>query len=155
MNQPKYIILHTVAKKGVTTLAEIDTWHRQRGWKGIGYHYYIRKDGTLEFGREETEVGAHCTDMGMNSQSIGICLEGHGNYEHWTIDQLLTLRVACIHLMDKYDIPVTNILGHRETGANKDCPGKLIDMATIRREVEQYKDLTNGNMKPISNDILM
>ena len=95
MNAPQYIIVHTVAKKGVTTLAEIDQWHRNRGFtNGFGYHYYIRKDGNLENGRSEHEQGAHCLDMGMNSKSIGICFEGHGNYEArgWSINGVRTKR---------------------------------------------------------------
>jgi N-acetylmuramoyl-L-alanine amidase len=138
MNEPKYIIVHTVAKKGVTTLQEIDQWHKQRGFNSFGYHYYIRKDGQLENGRPEHEQGAHCLDMGMNSKSIGICFEGHGNYEPWTTEQIQTWQVVANHLMQKYSIPITNILGHRETGAKKDCPGKLIDMTKVRNELEAY-----------------
>jgi hypothetical protein len=98
---PEYIILHTVAKKGLTELSEIDKWHRDRGFtNGVGYHYYIRKDGTLDFGRDEDEAGAHCIEQGMNSKSIGICMEGHGNYEAWTTDQIITLRCINPNLSD-------------------------------------------------------
>ena len=149
-NRPEYIILHTVAKKGLTELDEITQWHIKRGFRTVGYHYYIRKDGQLDFGRDEDEAGAHCIEQGMNTKSIGICMEGHGNYEPWTTDQIITLRVICLHIMQLYKIPVSNILGHRETGAQKDCPGKLIDMATVRREIETYQRLTNeSNQKNI------
>lgn len=56
------------------TAAQIDQWHRQRGFKSIGYHYVIRLDGSVEVGRNETAIGAHCS--GHNRSSIGICL-------HW------------------------------------------------------------------------
>ena len=54
--------------------AEVDQWHRQRGWKGIGYHYLIQLDGTVEPGRPEAEIGAYCQNH--NEHSIGICYVG-------------------------------------------------------------------------------
>jgi len=138
VNNPQFIIVHTVAKKGVTTLLEIEQWHKDRGFAGFGYHYYIRKDGTLEHGRDERKQGAHCLDLGMNTKSIGICFEGHGNYEPWTTEQINSWQVVANTLMRKYSIPITNILGHRETGANKDCPGKLVNMSKVRNDLELY-----------------
>lgn len=55
--------------------AEIDQMHRARGWSGIGYHYVIRLDGTVEIGRSpETRTGAHVG--GANTGKIGICCIG-------------------------------------------------------------------------------
>ena len=57
------IILHCSAVRPdqTSSAAQIDTWHRQRGWKlGIGYHYVVRRDGQIEPGRPEWMVGAHC-----------------------------------------------------------------------------------------------
>ena len=71
------IILHCSAvRPGQTSsAAQIDTWHRQRGWKlGIGYHYVVRRDGQIEAGRPEYMVGAHC--LNHNAHSIGVCYEG-------------------------------------------------------------------------------
>ena len=53
---------------------DIDRWHKQKGWKGIGYHYVILLDGTVEQGRELEAVGAHCS--GHNAHSVGICYIG-------------------------------------------------------------------------------
>ncbi len=55
MNRPVYLIVHTAAWPGDPSAAEID---RARGWRGIGYHYVIRKDGTVEAGRLAAVVGA-------------------------------------------------------------------------------------------------
>ena len=52
----------------------VDSWHRQRGWSGIGYHYLVSLDGIVETGREEARVGAHCQHH--NAHSIGICYVG-------------------------------------------------------------------------------
>ena len=76
MRQIKYIILHcTATREGKAfTAADIDRWHRARGWNGIGYHYVVRLDGTVEHGRPEAQIGAHC--VGVNATSIGVCYVG-------------------------------------------------------------------------------
>ena len=71
------IIVHcsAVTPDQTSSAAQIDTWHRDRGWKfGIGYHYVIRRNGEIEPGRPEWMVGAHCVNH--NSHSIGVCYEG-------------------------------------------------------------------------------
>ena len=54
--------------------ADIDRWHRERKMKCIGYHYVVDLDGTVEPGRPESEIGAHC--LGHNQYSIGVCYVG-------------------------------------------------------------------------------
>jgi N-acetylmuramoyl-L-alanine amidase len=56
------------------TRAVVDRWHRDRGFREIGYHWFIRRDGTLEEGRAEGTLGAHV--RGHNSGTIGICWAG-------------------------------------------------------------------------------
>lgn len=56
------------------TVADIDRWHRQRGFRKIGYHFVIYRDGSIHAGRAKSEVGAHCE--GHNTISIGICYIG-------------------------------------------------------------------------------
>lgn len=135
MNKPKYIVVHTAAFKGDISESTIDEWHRARGFNEGGYHYFINYDGLVEKGREENEVGAHCRDMGMNRKSIGICFEGHGNLEDWTKEQIAAFLKLAHQVMDKYNIPPTRVIGHRETGAKKDCPGTRIDMGKVRAMV--------------------
>ena len=73
------IIIHCADTKTSQSfdISEVDLWHRKQGWDKVGYHYYIRLDGTLQIGRELNEVGAHC--KGQNSKSIGVCFEGGKN----------------------------------------------------------------------------
>lgn len=104
---------------------EIDRWHRQRGWNGIGYHYVIRRNGALEFGRNENEAGAHC--MGHNKTSIGICLIGgikDGTKDvpvaDYTKAQMETLKRLVQDLLVKY--PKANIKGHCDYEPKKTCP---------------------------------
>lgn len=131
-----HIIIHTAAWPGDPSSAEIRRVHvEENGWDDIGYHYIIRKNGTVEQGRPELNRGAHCVDMGMNSCSIGICLSGHHDQEYLKSDQLNALLNLCRSLMDFYSVPLKNILGHRETGAVKTCPGNLIDMDWLRNKI--------------------
>src|SRR5690625_603729 len=138
---PEYLIIHTAAYKGDADIKEITRWHVNlpHNFRTVCYHYYIRSDGTIEIGRKENEKGAHCKDMGMNSQSLCICFEGHGDYQPWTKQQEESYLSLCNRLLNKYDIPVKNIWGHRETGAPKTCPGTLIDMHEVRLKMEVYK----------------
>ena len=70
------IIIHCSATRAGQdfTATDIDRWHRQRGFRSIGYHFVIRLDGTIEPGRDVALDGAHCT--GWNHRSIGICYNG-------------------------------------------------------------------------------
>ena len=76
MRKISLIVIHcsAVTPNQKSSAAQIDTWHRDRGWKfGIGYHYVIRRNGEIEPGRPEWMVGAHCVNH--NSHSIGVCYE--------------------------------------------------------------------------------
>ena len=106
--------------KGAAGIREI---HLKRGSKDNGYHYVIRRNGWIELGRPESQVGAHAA--GWNENSLGVCLiggvdeNGHGNgdYTRW---QLIALRALYVVLSVRY--PGLEIIGHRDTGAKKDCP---------------------------------
>ena len=118
------IIIHCSAtKEGKNfTVKDIDAWHRQRGFKCIGYHYVVYLDGTVHKGRDESEVGAHCS--GHNSFSIGICyiggLDANGKPKDTrTEQQKAAIRSLVAELKNKY--PDATIHGHNEF-ANKACP---------------------------------
>lgn len=104
-------------------VSDVDKWHKQRGWKGIGYHYLIALDGTIEKGRPENEIGAHCTNH--NRTSIGICYvggldkDGKTPKDTRTEAQKKALLELIVALLIKY--PQARIYGHRDL-ANKACP---------------------------------
>lgn len=119
------IIIHCSATKpGQVCNAEIlDKWHKEKGYKCIGYHYVILPDGTVEIGRKEQEKGAHCT--GYNSDSIGICyiggLDEKGNPKDTrTIEQKIELINIIQDLCSRYKIK--SIAGHNFYNKNKACP---------------------------------
>lgn len=119
------IVIHcSVVRPGQRSSAEdIDKWHKDRGWKGIGYHYVIRRDGSIEKGRDITEVGAHCYPH--NSHSIGICYEGGLNEKGEAADtrtpeQKKTLRELVGKLHQQF--PNALIVGHHDLEPSKPCP---------------------------------
>ena len=70
------IVMHCAAtpEGRATTLAEIDRWHRARGFAAIGYHYVVHLDGTVREGRPVARQGAHV--KGRNRRTIGVCYIG-------------------------------------------------------------------------------
>ena len=120
------IVIHCSAVKPdqQSSAAQIDSWHRQRGFKfGIGYHYVIRRDGTLEMGRPEYMVGAHCKNH--NQHSIGVCYEGGLNArgdpaDTRTPQQRETMRQLINELRERY--PKAIVVGHHNLNPLKACP---------------------------------
>ena len=124
MRKVDEIILHCSAtKEGQNFKAkDIDAWHKRRGFKGIGYHYVIDLDGTVETGRSEDEIGAHC--LNHNAWSIGVCyiggLDTTGKAKDTrTPQQKAALAKLVADLKLKY--PNATVHGHNEF-ANKACP---------------------------------
>lgn len=103
----------------------IDRWHRQRGFLKIGYHYVILRNGEVQKGREDTEIGAHVE--GHNTGSLGICLVGGLNEvsgkaeNNFTPEQFAALTDLLSKLSQEH--PGSIVLGHRDfPDVHKDCP---------------------------------
>ena len=122
-----YLVVHTSATKPSMDIGvkEIDVWHKARKWKGIGYHFVIRRNGVLESGRSVAVAGAHV--YGYNRVSLGICLVGglsekegkpENNYEEVQMDTLHTLLVSC-----KQMYPRAEVVGHRDLSPDVDGDG--------------------------------
>ena len=124
MRKINEIIVHctaTPAGRDVSA-ADIDLWHRRRGFRCIGYHYVVRLDGSIEQGRDENTVGAHCT--GHNASSIGVVyaggLDSHGLPDDTrTPAQRQALRTLLARLRSRH--PDATIRSHRDFAA-KACP---------------------------------
>lgn len=125
MRQIKEIIVHcTATPRGrKVTAKDIDRWHRARGFRCIGYHYVIRLDGTIEEGRAESQIGAHCT--GHNAHSIGVCYvgglstDGKTALDTRTDEQRVAMTQLINRLRERY--PGAKVYGHRDFAA-KECP---------------------------------
>lgn len=105
------------------SVKDIDRCHRQRGFRCIGYHFVIYRDGTVHRGRDIEEVGAHC--VGHNLSSIGICYigglssDGQSPKDTRTRAQDVALRHLVAQLRAQF--PEATVHGHNEF-ANKACP---------------------------------
>jgi len=95
----------------------IDQWHKERGWSGIGYHYFIKKDGTIQEGRDLEKIPA--AQRGHNTGSIAICIHGL-EIDKFTEVQLLALENLC-HQINRAYIEMT-FHGHCEVNPHKTCP---------------------------------
>ncbi len=132
MREIKRIIIHCAATPNGREfhVSDIDRWHKERGWRGIGYHYVIPVAGDLEYGRAESEIGAHC--RGYNRDSIGICLIGT---DAFTRQQWDALHLLVDNLGERY--PEASVHGHREFNSHKTCPG--FDVAMWLTECERIE----------------
>lgn len=123
----EYIVVHAADTKPSMDIGveEIRKWHvEERKWSDIGYHFVIRRDGSIEAGRPLDIPGAHV--RGFNSVSWGICMAG-GMTEHGTSDcnftkrQYFSLDILITELLDK--APQAKAQGHRDfKGVVKTCP---------------------------------
>lgn len=128
-----YIIIHCSATPPTMDIGakEIDRWHRERGFLKIGYHFVIRRNGSVEKGREVNEVGAHAKPW--NNRSIGVCLVGgikggdrqdrsFTNPENNFTDAQWNRLRALLGVL-KADYPDAETIGHRDVpGVAKACP---------------------------------
>ena len=119
------IIVHCSAtpKGRDFTVADITEWHKQCGFKTIGYHYVVYRDGSVHVGRPVERAGAHCA--GHNANSIGICYIGGLSADGKTPEDTRTIaqKDALVLLLNKLkrDFPLATIHGHRDF-ARKACP---------------------------------
>lgn len=125
-SKTEQIILH---HSGVTVLQSVETIHNYHkntnGWSGIGYHFYVRKDGNIYRGRPENTVGAHC--QGQNYNSIGICFEGNFEKEEMGEKQIKSGRELVNFLLDKYNLSKEDVKKHNDFGSTV-CPRKKLSI---------------------------
>ena len=128
MRRISLIIIHCSGNRRGSSLrmADIDRYHRSLGWKGCGYHYVIPTDGTIEVGRAEEVVGAHCKNH--NRHSIGVCYigglasDGITPCDTRTDAQKQALKQLVDKLKERY--PKALVVGHADLDPQKPyCPG--------------------------------
>jgi N-acetylmuramoyl-L-alanine amidase len=148
-----WIVIHTAAApfNADVSAKSIRAYHKTvKGWNDIGYHFVVRKDGTVEIGRPLDQMGAQVE--GFNSKSIGICFSGHGDLADFTVAQYrdgvnkVVEMLFKFHLVDKFLANPMRVIGHREVNeliptvfggpkTTKTCPGKKVDMSHFRKLV--------------------
>lgn len=121
----KRAILHH-AEASKCTAEDIHRWHKQNGWSGAGYHFLVRKDGSIYRLRPEWAVGAHA--KGSNSDSIGICFEGSYMTETMPQAQINAGRELLSWLKGKYGFD--KVQAHRDV-CQTNCPGTNFPFSEI------------------------
>lgn len=133
------MILHN-ADATECSATDIHRWHKEQGWAGIGYHFLVRKDGTIERGRPENTVGAHAS--GNNSDSIGICFEGAFMKERMGQTQINAGRELISYLKSKYGI--SKVQKHKDVNPTN-CPGANFPFdAIVNGEADRWVEDSTG-----------
>ena len=128
MKNVQFITLHCSATRPSMQVGakDIRAWHKAKGWADIGYHFVIKRDGTVEKGRPLTQTGAHVA--GWNQNNIGICLVGGLDDNFWpannfTREQWRALKPLVAQLRPKTAGGKAKIVGHRDfPNVHKACP---------------------------------
>ena len=142
------IILHH-AEASRASVEDVNSWHIERGWAGIGYHYYVRKDGTIWRGRPEWAVGAHA--VGHNDKSIGICCEGAYMTETMPAAQLSALKGLICDIMSRYGN--LELLRHKDVNST-DCPGVNFPWAEAQKYAQSDAKKEDGEVVEKKNVLL-
>lgn len=128
MKPIKLLVVHCSATPADRDIgvAEIRAMHRARGWKDVGYHYVIRRDGRVEKGRPDTVMGAHVA--GHNDGSLGICLVGGVKPDmtaetNFTQAQYAALGQLLTTLTQRY--PAARVCGHRDLSPDRNGNGRV------------------------------
>ena len=142
--ETKYIVIHCSQTRPSQKWGakEIDRLHREKGWLKIGYAIVIKRDGTIEQGREDNEVQAAV--KGYNHNSFNLCLIGGAKEENWkeeednfTGEQWDSLKKELTRLVIKY--PDAQIVGHRDLDENKFCPSFEVRKYLLNEDIPNYK----------------
>lgn len=127
-NSPRNIVLHHTECNG-WSIERLHELHKDNGWKGIGYHFYIRKDGRIYRGRPEWTMGSHC--KGFNKNSLGIAFEG----DYHNVDRNMPTAQfnAGLQLIDYLKNKYGNmgVYGHKEVGSSN-CPGRYFPLSNFK-----------------------
>lgn len=120
---------------------EIRNWHvNDNKWSDIGYHYVIRRNGTVEKGRNIETIGAHVS--GHNKNSVGICLVGgkpikgqKRDIDLFTVEQLESLESLLFNLKGFLQNSNVKIVGHCDLDSKKTCPNFDVQKWLKEREI--------------------
>ncbi|UNC93602.1 peptidoglycan recognition protein family protein [Candidatus Contubernalis alkaliaceticus] len=117
------------------TVHDVHIYHRDtNGWYGIGYNYWIAKNGQIYLGRG-LNCGAHA-GANWNSRTLGIGYQGHFEQESMTDAQVKSGALLNAKFLRDNKLNLSDIIGHNDVSATA-CPGRFFRMAELRQETER------------------
>lgn len=129
------VIIHHTAGNPNCNINDIAKIHLvEHGWSGIGYHYYIDKDGVVYILRSENEIVPH--SYNFNSNAVAICLAGNFNNYEPTKAQWQSLLSLTRKVLKTHDLSAKDVYKHGQMWGNAtECCGKLFDIEKLREEL--------------------
>ena len=142
--ETRVIVLHH-ADAVSCSIEDIHRWHLANGWIGCGYHFLVRKDGSVWQGRPLDWVGAHA--KGANAFSVGVCFEGsyEGKDTQMPAQQLQAGKELVSYLLLLY--PEASVKRHRDY-CSTDCPGKYFPFDEIAQGATGPADSVPAEQEP-------
>ncbi|MFZ7104763.1 MAG: N-acetylmuramoyl-L-alanine amidase [Peptococcaceae bacterium] len=132
----KYIAIHHSATKGGNAFSFARYHVNTNDWPGIGYHYVILEDGTVQWANDLTTVSYHVGEY--NLWSVGICLVGDFTDGEPSLIQRQVLKELCQSLFDSCNLTNEDVKGHNELNPGHTlCPA--VDMNQLRTDLLEEK----------------
>jgi N-acetyl-anhydromuramyl-L-alanine amidase AmpD len=165
MRDIKYIVLHHSATDYQSNKDDIsgkvigrticdraqEKWKKEFPAYKCDYHFIIGHTGEVFKAQPIEQPSWHCTNYQANLVSIGICFLGNFENIEMPIEQFNTGVKLIKTLMSEYNIPLINVLRHRDvvsdishTTNSTECPGKnfpYIHMLDALRDGEPFFDI--------------
>jgi len=140
MKISKLVIHHSASKAATTKKADLERWHKERGFSQIGYHKVVEANGSIVNGRSESTQGAHA--KGANMGTLGVCVVGDFETETPSPAQIKSLVTVLSEWCKTHKLNSTNIYGHYNVpGATTDtsCPGKNMksQLSIVKQKITQ------------------
>jgi len=158
--ETKYIVVHCSQTRPSQNIGakEIDRWHRERGWLKIGYAKVIKRDGTVEQGRDDDELQAHVKNY--NHVSTSVCVVGGAMEDDWkqpednfTSEEWESLKKVLEEQVIKY--PKARIVGHYELDERKTCPNFNVREYLLNEDIKGYSfadsTVTDGDIQEMKD----
>lgn len=141
--RPHYLVIHNTAYPNSSDYSEaaakakarqIQQDHFARSFVDTGQQFTVTRGKHILEGRHGSLAaligGKSFVEgsqaKGANADSVGIETDGNFNVGLPTQPQYQSLVWLAAFICQQYQIPVANIIGHRDAGSsNTDCPGKL------------------------------
>lgn len=132
----KYLSIHHSATEGGSPESYARHHVQTLGWRSIGYHLVIVGDQTYQV-NDLLSFTYHTS--GHNNNTIGISVSADFSKRDITEDERNNLYAAILTCMELFNIPVENVLGHKEYSFNATaCP--VISMDKVREDIRTIKN---------------